>query len=358
MSTSMPPRLVTQSTSSSASPLPAPSGAMSERTPVEVSAWTTAMTVGCGWAASSASGSTGCPHGTSTATTSAPQRAATSHMRAPNTPFTPITTGSPGRTRLTKAASIPAEPVPETGRVMGLAVRNTVRSRSQVSSSTATNSGSRWPSMGRARAATASGYGLQGPGPIKTRSLSGMCGPDGRSFEEAQCQSVEDVGLRHDHLVEAEAPEQRHEHAAAAHDHVGAGLLQARVVDAAVVGLGGQRAEDVLGRVAGEVEVVDAVAVVFRQPDLHRGHGRDGPGQADQRAGLGRRRDLAGHVLEVGVDEADAGGQLLGHGRVVLEELLGHAHAAHVDRDHALDPVGAGDELGGAAADVHDEERP
>ena len=121
----MPPTLVTQSTSSRASPLPSPSGAMSERTPVDVSAWTTAMTRGDGWAASSRSGSTGWPHGASTATTSAPQRAATSHMRAPNTPLTPMTTGSPGRTRLTNAASMPAEPVPEIGRVMGLAVRKT-----------------------------------------------------------------------------------------------------------------------------------------------------------------------------------------------------------------------------------------
>ena len=52
------------STSSSASPLPAPSGAMSLRTPVEVSACTTAMIAGAGWAASEPRrGSIGSPHG-------------------------------------------------------------------------------------------------------------------------------------------------------------------------------------------------------------------------------------------------------------------------------------------------------
>ena len=102
---------------------------------------------------------------------------------------------------------------------------------------------------------------------------------------------------------------------------------------------------------------MDAVAVVGGQPDLDRGHGGDGAGQAHQRAGLGHGRDLAHDVLEVGVGEADAGGQLLGLGRVVVEELLGEPHAADVDRDHALDLVGADDELGRPAADVDDEER-
>ena len=157
MSTSMPPRLVTQSTSNSASPLAAPNGAMSVLTPVDVSAWTTAMSLGAGWASRSRSGSTGWPQGASTRTTSAPQRAATSHMRAPKTPLTPITTGSPRSTTFTNAASMPAEPVPEIGSVMALEVRKTVRSRAQVSSRMSTNSGSRCPSIGRARASTASG---------------------------------------------------------------------------------------------------------------------------------------------------------------------------------------------------------
>ena len=68
------------------------------------------------------------PTGLSTRTTSAPHRAATSHIRSPNSPLTPTTTTSPSATVLTKAASIPADPVPDTGSVRALAVRNTVRS--------------------------------------------------------------------------------------------------------------------------------------------------------------------------------------------------------------------------------------
>ena len=112
--------------------------------------------------------------------------------------------------------------------------------------------------------------------------------------------------------------------------------------------LGGERAEHVLGRVAGEHEVVDGVAVVGGEPDLDRGDRGDRAGQADERAGLGAAGDLADHVVEVGVGEADAGGQLLGQRRVVVEELLGQPHAADVDRHHALDVVGAEDELGRA----------
>ena len=56
-------------------------------------------------------------HGASTRITSAPDRLATSHMRSPKRPLTPTTTGSPGRTKLTNEASIPAEPVPLMGRV-------------------------------------------------------------------------------------------------------------------------------------------------------------------------------------------------------------------------------------------------
>ncbi len=80
---------------------------------------------------------------------SAPVRPTTSTMRPPNTPFTPTTTVSPGPTKLTMAASIPADPVPDTGKVSAFDVANTVRSRSLVSSSNPMNSGSRCPSIGR-----------------------------------------------------------------------------------------------------------------------------------------------------------------------------------------------------------------
>ncbi len=155
-STGMPPREVTQSATSSASPLPAPSAAMSDSTPVEVSAWTAAMTLGRG-RESTRSASTGWPHSCSTATTSAPVREATSTIRWPNRPLTATTATSPGPRVLTKAASMPADPVADSGRVRRLAVPNTVRSRSEVSSSTCRNSGSRWPSSGCPRATVASG---------------------------------------------------------------------------------------------------------------------------------------------------------------------------------------------------------
>src|SRR4051794_11556426 len=102
----MPPSEVTQSTTNRASPLASPMQATSLRTPVEVSAWTTAITAAPGWASITASGSSGRPHGASTRTTSAPWRRATSHMRSPNSPLTPTTTTSPGPT----TAGLPVAP--------------------------------------------------------------------------------------------------------------------------------------------------------------------------------------------------------------------------------------------------------
>ena len=61
---------------------------------------------------------------------------------------------------------MPAEPVPLIGSVSGFAVRNTVRSRSHVSSSTREELGVEMAEHRvRASASTTSGYGLQGPGP-------------------------------------------------------------------------------------------------------------------------------------------------------------------------------------------------
>ena len=50
-------------------------------------------------------------------------------------------TVSPGSSRLTKHASIPAEPVPLIGNVSVFAVWNTARNRSAISSSTTRKSG-------------------------------------------------------------------------------------------------------------------------------------------------------------------------------------------------------------------------
>src|SRR2546423_6375118 len=117
--------------------------------------------------------STGWPQGESTLTTRAPARAATSHRRAPKTPFTPTTTTSPGLTTLTTAHSIPADPVPETGMVRRFWVRNTSRSMPWVPSMIWRNSGSRWPSTGAPSAANTSGWQLLGPGPKRTRESTG-----------------------------------------------------------------------------------------------------------------------------------------------------------------------------------------
>lgn len=100
---------------------------------------------------------TGSPYGKSTHTTSAPQRAATSHIRSPNSPLTATTTTSPSSTVLTNAASMPAEPVALSGRVRRLSVPQTVRRPSQALSMMSRKAGSRWPSSGWPSAAVASG---------------------------------------------------------------------------------------------------------------------------------------------------------------------------------------------------------
>src|SRR5215218_7250030 len=97
-------------------------------------------------------------------------------MRCPNSPLTATTTTSPGPTVLTNAASMPAEPVADSGRVRRFVVPNSCRSRSDVSSRICRNTGSRWPSSGWPRATVASGYGLDGPGPSRVRACNGMPG--------------------------------------------------------------------------------------------------------------------------------------------------------------------------------------
>ena len=201
---------------------------MSFSTPVDVSACTTASSTRAADAAACASssrcGSIARPHGSSTRTTSAPQRRATSHMRSPNTPFTPMIAVSPGSSRLTKHASIPAEPVPLIGSVSAFAVWNTARSRSAISSSTTRKSGSRWPRTGRWNASITSGYGFDGPGPEQQ--------PIGvRSARPTTTgEAVEDVGFRHEQLVEVEVAHHRHDDDRAADDHVDAARFEAGVV--------------------------------------------------------------------------------------------------------------------------------
>ena len=66
-------------------------------------------------------------------------------------------------------------------------------------------------------------------------------------YELAAHQAVEDVGLRHEHLVETEHAEDADEHRGAADDHVDPPRLEPRVVGALLGGLGGEGAEHVLG---------------------------------------------------------------------------------------------------------------
>ena len=139
-STGIPPSDVTVSTSSSVSVCcNAASGAISFSTPVDVSACTTASTRACGLRALRVEQllrvDCAAPRRVDAHDLRAARRA-TSHMRSPNTPFTPMITVSPGSSRLTKHASMPAEPVPLIGSVSVFSVRKTSRSRSAISSST------------------------------------------------------------------------------------------------------------------------------------------------------------------------------------------------------------------------------
>ena len=122
-----------------------------------------------------AAGRAAAPTRSSTRTTSAPHRRATSHMRSPNTPLTPTITVSPGSSRLTKHASMPGRP--------GAADRQRQRVRrcgrrcAGAPSSRRGSRGTRDPcarASGAPSAATASGYGFDGPGPSSRRSVIGM----------------------------------------------------------------------------------------------------------------------------------------------------------------------------------------
>ena len=110
-------------------------------------------------------------------TTSAPQRRATSHMRSPNTPLAPTIDGV-ARFDQVDEARLHARPsrCRSPGTSARSSVRKTVRRRAIVSSMIAMNSGSMCPSIGRPSAATASGYGFDGPGPSSRRSVMGMRG--------------------------------------------------------------------------------------------------------------------------------------------------------------------------------------
>ena len=87
-------------------------------------------------------------------------------MREQNTPLLTISTSSPRSTKLTKVASIPAEPVPEMGKVTAFLVLHTARSCSCMASMTLMQSGSRCPNVGMLMALSTLGATGLGPGAI------------------------------------------------------------------------------------------------------------------------------------------------------------------------------------------------
>ena len=130
------------------------------RTPVEVSACTTATSFGrvSRMAAATASGSMMRPHAASTRRTSAPQREATSHIRSPKTPFTPMTTAVPRLQQVDEGGFHPrAARAGDRERSAGCACGIRRRSSSIVSSIRARNCGSRCPIVGCAIACSTRG---------------------------------------------------------------------------------------------------------------------------------------------------------------------------------------------------------
>ena len=119
----------------------------------------------------------GVPTRSSTRTTSAPQRRATSHMRSPNTPLAPTIAVSPGSSRLTKHASMPAEPVPLIGSVSAfVGAEDGAQARHRLVHAPRGTRGPCARAAGGASAAVASGYGFDGPGPSSRRSVIGIRG--------------------------------------------------------------------------------------------------------------------------------------------------------------------------------------
>ncbi|CSC30481.1 Uncharacterised protein [Vibrio cholerae] len=124
----------------------APNACVSLKAPVDVSACTkdSIFASGCSSiAACTFSTLIGQPHSSSTTTTSAPQRTALSRIRSPNTPLRQTITLSPGSTRLTKQASIPALPGAETAIVNSFSVWKAYFNSCFSSSIIPINSGSR-----------------------------------------------------------------------------------------------------------------------------------------------------------------------------------------------------------------------
>ena len=79
------------------------------------------------------------------------------------------------------AASSPARPVPETGKVRAFSVWKAKRESAITSFMMAVNSGSNWPRSGVAMARSTRGSAMVGPGPSRMRGVGTQIAEAGRS---------------------------------------------------------------------------------------------------------------------------------------------------------------------------------
>src|SRR5690348_3512627 len=118
------------------------------------------------------------PHGFSRRTTFAPLRFAISVIRSQKNPLAKTAHFTPGSTKLETAASIPPLPVPETASVTPCSAPKTIFNRRCTSSITLKKNGSRWLTIGLAKASYTRGCTWVGPGPNRNR----LGGCNGENF--------------------------------------------------------------------------------------------------------------------------------------------------------------------------------
>ena len=229
------------------------------------------------------------------------------------------------------------------------------------------NSGSRWPSTGRAKAAMTSGYGLHGPGPIEDAiAVNGIGGDRSapalvaepsprRLITRPSRMSLSDT--RHSskpswRMICTSTHSRRRSRRLAPSSRPG-------LCDAVGARLGGERAEHVLDGRPGQHEVVDAVAVVLGEPDLDRRGGRTVPASPTNARGVGQVPGCSrSDVVEVRSRRpTDAASSSSGRGGS-CSRYFSVSRTQPMSTDvRVLASVRAVGELGRAAADVDDEER-
>ena len=114
--------------------------------------------------------------------------------------------------------------------------------------------------------------------------------------------------------------------------------LETGIVAALLDRLRRERAKDLLGGIARQTEMVDAIAFARVDPQLDRTHRPNRAGGADQRLRLGRAGNHAVDVGQVVAHDRHRDAQLLGTRRIRVQDLLGEPHAADVDRDQPFGP--------------------